>query len=176
MNFTKTLALGVIMMQTMLSSCAKIDKFDAANMLEGFTGVIKVTPGIEGITARNYTPGIVFFNGNKDGTEVILYGPMTEPFSIYSILPEGDNQTQFRNEMKRRGVSSLDKLDFSGFRGKVDPNDGKKIKFYGFGSQSKGMEKFNWKVEGTGLIDGPDSHVQVRIYTDVKTLKELLPR
>lgn len=176
MNFTRKLALGVIMMQIMGSSCAKIDDFGSKNQLEGFTGVVKVTPGIEGITAKTYSPGIIFFNSNKDGTEVILYGPNTENVSIYSILPEGDTQDQFRNEMKKRGVSRLDKLDFSGFRAKVDPNDPKRVKFYDFGNQSEGMKKFKWKVEGSGLIAGPDTHIQLKISTTVGTLKELLPR
>ena len=176
MNFTKKLAWGVIMMQVMGSSCAKVDNFSASHQLEGFTGVVKVTPGIEGITAKTYTPGIIFYNSNAAGTEAILYGPNTENFSIYTILPEGDTQDQFRNEMKKKGVSRLDKLDFSGFRGKVDPNDGKRVKFYDFGSQSEGMKKFKWKVDGQGFIDGPDTHVQLKISTTVGALKELLPR
>ncbi len=144
-------------------------------MLEGFTGIVKVTPGIEGVKAKTYSPGIVFFSSNKDGSEVVLYGPNTENFSLYSILPEGDNQDQFRNEMKKKGISRLDKLDFSGFRGKVDPKNGKKVTFYGFGDQSDGMKLFKWKVQGEGLIDGPDSHVKLRISTTVGTLQELLP-
>ncbi|MEZ4845908.1 MAG: hypothetical protein R2877_02775 [Bdellovibrionota bacterium] len=175
MNFAKKLAWGVIMMQVMGSSCAKIDDFGTAYQLEGFTGVVKVTPGIQGVTAKTYAPGIVFFNSNKSGTEVVL-SLSPDNFSIYSILPEGDNQDQFRNEMKKKGVSRLDKLDFSGFRAKVDPNDSKKVKFYDFGDQSEGMKKFKWKVEGTGLIAGPDTHIQLKISTTVGTLKELLPR
>lgn len=169
------------MLQVLGSSCAKIDNFSKPNMLEGFTGVVKVTPGIEGITAKTYSPGIVFFNGNKDGSEVILYGPNTENISLYSILPnEGDYKTDsgmtFREYMNKfKGVATLDKLDFSGFRAKVDPNNGKKITFIGFGDQSEGMKKFEWKVQGSGLIDGPDSHVKFTISTTVGILQDLLP-
>ncbi len=176
MNLRKILIIGGVMLQLMSSSCAKIDKFSSSHMLEGFTGIIKVTPGIEGITAKTYTPGLVFFNSNKDGTETTLYGPNTENFSLYSILPEsGNTQKQLRDQMEKKGINELDKLDFSGFRAKVDPNDGKKITFYDFGDQSEGMKKFNWVVSGTGFIDGPESHAVITISTTIGSLQDLLP-
>lgn len=180
MNLRKLYILGVMMMQVFASSCAKIDKFSSPHMLEGFTGVVKVTPGIDGITAKTYAAGLIFFNSNKDGTEVIMYGPSTENFSLYSILPEGgqykdDDGMSFREYMNKfKGVPKLDKLDFSGFRGHVE-SDGNKITFNDFGDQSEGMRKFKWRVTGEGIIAGPDSHVVIVITTDVGTLQDLLP-
>jgi hypothetical protein len=176
MNLRKILIVGGIMLQVMSSSCAKIDKFNTPHMLEGFTGIVKVTPGIAGITARTYSPGLVFFNSNKDGTEVTLYGPNTENFSLYSILPDsGDTQKQLRDQMEKKGINELDKLDFSGFRARVDETDGKKITFYDFGDQSEGMRKFKWVVTGKGFMDGPDSHAVITISTTIGTLQDLLP-
>lgn len=174
--FRKMLVVGVVMLQAIGStSCAKIDSFEKPHMLEGFTGVVKVSPGIEGITAKTYAPGLVFFNGNKSGTEVMLYA-MPDNFSLYSILPDGDDSKElFRAQMEKHGISALDKLDFSGFRGRVDPKDGKRVEFYDFGSQSEGMKKFKWTVKGKALIDGPDSHIKITISTTVGVLQELLP-
>lgn len=158
------------------ASCAKIDKFETPAMLEGFTGICKVTPGIAGITANTHTPCLVAYNSNKTGSEVILSGPMTENFSLYSIFPDGsENKDLFRSMMTEKGVSELDKLDFSGFRAKVDPKSGNKIVFYDFGSQSDGMKLFKWKVHGEGVIEGPDTVVTVNISTTVGVLQELLP-
>lgn len=180
MNLKKLYILGAFMLAAN-SSCSKIDNFDVPHMLEGFSGAVKVTPGIEGITAKQYAVGLVFFNGNKDGTKIVMYGPGTENFSLYSIVPEGDDGKDedtgmtFRQYMSKfKGVSKLDKLDFSGFRGTVNP-DGKSVTFNDFGDQSEGMKKFKWTVKGKGIIDGPDSHVTLTISTTVGTLQDLLP-
>ncbi len=173
MNLKKIAVLGVIMLA---SACTKIDNFDSPHMLEGFTGIVKVTPGIQGITANTYSPGLIFFNSNKSGTETVMYGPGTSNFSLYSILPDDqESKAKFRDHMNLQGVNTMDKLDFSGFRGRVGSGPGAKLKIYDFGSQSDGMKLFKWKVEGTGLIDGPDSHVVIKISTTVGVLQELLP-
>lgn len=175
MNLRKIYVLGVMMLQFAASSCTKIDNYDTPHMLEGFTGIVKVTPGIKGITANTYSPGLIFFNSNKTGTKTVMYGPGTSNFSLYTILPDDqETKTKFRDHMELQGVNTMDKLDFSGFRGRVDPTD-HSLKIYEFGSQSDGMKLFKWKVEGTGLIDGPDSHVVIKISTTVGVLQELMP-
>lgn len=177
MHWKKPCLFFGLMLQIVSISCSKIDTFDKPYMLEGFTGVVKVTPGIEGITANTYSPGLIFFNSNKDGTEVIMYGPSTSNFSLYSILPDSsETKDLFRDKMHEDfGISKMDKLDFSGFRARVDSTNGKKITVYAFGDQSEGMSKFKWDVEGYGLIDGPDSHVLIKISTKVGILKKMLP-
>ena len=172
----RLILLGAITLQLATSACAKIDHFDSPHMLEGFTGIVKVTPGIEGITAKTYTPGLFFFNSNKDGTQATMYGPITTNFSLYSMLPDDPTyKKDFRDKLKEKGVSALDKLDFSGFKATVDKTDGRKITINSFADQSEGMKKFHWKVTGTGIIDGPDSHIVVKIATTVGDLKDVLP-
>lgn len=171
----KKIGLGaMVMVQALATSCAKIDPYTESHQLEGFTGIVKVTPGIEGVTAKTFSPGFVFFNGNKDGTEVTIYGPMTQNFSLYSILPDSsESKDLFRDKMKEKGIARLDKLDFSGFKARVI--DGKHIEVYDFGDQSDGMKKFKWVVKGKGILDGPETHIKITIATTIGTLQEMLP-
>lgn len=174
MGWKKIWLGAMVVLQVLATSCAKVDPYNKPGQMEGFTGVVKVTPGIKGITAKTYSPGLIFFNGNKDGSEVVIYGPMTSNFSLYSILPDSsESKDLFRDKMKEKGVARLDKLDFSGFKAHVI--DGKHIEVYDFGDQSEGMKKFKWVVKGSGLLDGPDTDIRITISTTVGTLQDMLP-
>jgi hypothetical protein len=112
MNLRKILIIGGVMLQLMSSSCAKIDKFSSSHMLEGFTGIVKVTPGIEGITAKPTRQVLYFSTAIKMELKPLFTGPIQKIFrSIAFFLkaetPKNNCEIKWRRKESMSWISLI---------------------------------------------------------------------
>ncbi|MCB0272578.1 MAG: hypothetical protein KDD46_06165 [Bdellovibrionales bacterium] len=173
------LALGLVL--SILSGCQRMDTFNDEGMLESFTGVMRITPGVdEDVMSEIITTGIMTYNGN--GTEVMVADASGEAFSLRDMLlknASNEDKEDFKEILALKGMHPEDQLGFSGFRGHViTGSNGKEIKIDQFESSTKGIKELNVQVYGFAKIDKSNKMYiksKIYIYIELEDLKNKLP-
>lgn len=164
-----------------LPACQKMDGFDDEGMLESFTGMMRVTPGLdEEIMSETVTTGLVTYN--SDGENIIIADASGKPFSLREMLlkdASDDVKQDFKDFLPLIDIHPDDTLSFSGFRAKlVEGSDGKKVKVHSFESNSRGLDELNVQVDGMAMLDKKNkmyTTLRIDIYMILGDLRDKFP-
>lgn len=172
--------LSLFMCGLSIASCQRMDGFTDVGMLESFTGMVRVTPGIsDDMMSEVVTTGLMTFN--SDGHRVIIADAKGEAFSLRDMLLKNANEDElkgFQMILSRINIHPDDQLQFSGFEGNVDPADKKRVIIDGFSASTNGIKTLNVQVEGVAKIDKSNKMYlwsEIYIYILLKDLKKNLP-
>ena len=177
------IGLRLIALSSMLlamTGCQRMDRFDNVGMMESFNGMTRVTPGI-GRDSMSDVVTVGLMTINSDGENVIIADAKGEAFSLKEMLFKGATESDMsllEEMLAEKGIKKEDNLEFSGFKGVVDPANPKVVTINDFASKTNGIETLNLKADGYARLDKKnDMYLDstINIYIHLKDLEEILP-